>query len=61
MGLVLRLLSRSHRLEHHDGTAETFERARVDFEAAWREYLPGCTLRRTSAPARLTRSTKISM
>jgi hypothetical protein len=28
---------------HHDGTAETFEQAREDFEAAWREYLPGCT------------------
>jgi hypothetical protein len=22
---------------------ETFERARADFEAAWREYLPDCT------------------
>ena len=31
---------RSHRLEHHDGTAETFEQARADFEAAWRDYLP---------------------
>jgi len=34
---------RSHRLEHHDGTAETFEQARADFEAAWRDYQPGCT------------------
>jgi len=34
---------RSHRLEHHDGTAETFEQARAVFEAAWRDYLPGCT------------------
>src|SRR3977135_75267 len=34
---------RSHRLEHHDGTAETFEQARADFEVAWRNYLPGCT------------------
>jgi hypothetical protein len=34
---------RSHHLEHHDDTAETFEQARADFEAAWRDYLPGCT------------------
>jgi hypothetical protein len=34
---------RSHRVEHHDGTAETFERARADFEAAWRDHLPSCT------------------
>jgi hypothetical protein len=30
---------RSHRLEHHDGTAETFEQARADFEAVWQDRL----------------------
>jgi len=25
---------------HHEGTAETFEQARADFEADWRDYLP---------------------
>ncbi len=25
------------------GTAPTFDQARADFEAAWREYLPDCT------------------
>jgi hypothetical protein len=33
----------THRREHADGTAETFEQARADFEAAWAEYLPKCT------------------
>jgi hypothetical protein len=32
----------THRGEHADGTAETFEQARADFEAAWAEYLPRC-------------------
>jgi len=30
---------RSHHLEHHDGTAETFEQARADFEAVWQDRL----------------------
>ena len=34
---------RSHHLEHHDGTAETFQQARAGFEAAWQDYMPGCT------------------
>jgi hypothetical protein len=33
----------SHQGRHYDGTAETFEQARAEFEAAWREYLPKCT------------------
>jgi hypothetical protein len=33
----------SHNGRHCDGTAETFERARAEFEVAWREYLPKCT------------------
>ncbi|SHH20073.1 hypothetical protein [Bradyrhizobium erythrophlei] len=33
----------SHHGRHVDGTAETFEQARADFEAAWREYLPKCS------------------
>jgi hypothetical protein len=33
----------THPLTHADGTAETFEQARADFEAAWAEYLPRCT------------------
>jgi hypothetical protein len=32
----------THRLIQADGTAETFEQARADFEAAWAEYLPRC-------------------
>ena len=34
---------RSHHGLHVQGTAETFEQARADFEAAWREYLPKCS------------------
>ena len=30
-----------HPLNWVQGTAETFEEARGDFEAAWRDYLPG--------------------
>jgi hypothetical protein len=30
----------SHPREHQSGTAATFDQARADFEAAWREYLP---------------------
>jgi hypothetical protein len=33
----------SHQGRHCDGTAETFEQARAEFEAAWREYLPKYT------------------
>ena len=33
----------THRGEHTDGTAETFEQARDAFEAAWKAYLPKCT------------------
>jgi hypothetical protein len=33
----------SHHGRHTEGTAETFEQARADFEAAWNEYLPKCT------------------
>jgi hypothetical protein len=29
-----------HPSEHQDGTAETFEAARADFEAAWQQILP---------------------
>jgi hypothetical protein len=29
--------------QHQNGTAETFEAARADFEAAWRTILPTCT------------------
>jgi len=29
-----------HPLNWVQGTAETFEEARADFEAAWRDYLP---------------------
>jgi hypothetical protein len=32
----------THRCEHADGTAESFEQARADFDAAWAEYLPRC-------------------
>jgi hypothetical protein len=32
----------THQHLHADGTAETFEQARADFEAAWAEYLPRC-------------------
>jgi len=35
--------SRSHRGRQIQGTAETFEQARADFEAAWKEYLPKCS------------------
>ncbi|SHH22592.1 hypothetical protein [Bradyrhizobium erythrophlei] len=33
----------SHHGRQTNGTAETFEQARVDFEAAWKEYLPKCS------------------
>ncbi len=33
----------SHRAWLIEGTAETFEQARADFEAAWTEYLAGCS------------------
>jgi hypothetical protein len=33
----------SHCGRHCDGTAETFEQARSEFEVAWRGYLPKCT------------------
>jgi hypothetical protein len=33
----------SHHGQHFDGTAETFDQARAEFEAVWREYLPKCT------------------
>ena len=33
----------SHHGQPIQGTAETFEQARADFEAAWREYLPKCS------------------
>jgi hypothetical protein len=33
----------SHRGRHVECTAETFERARAEFNAAWKEYLPKCT------------------
>ncbi|WP_154073317.1 hypothetical protein [Bradyrhizobium erythrophlei] len=33
----------SHHGLHVQGTAETFEQARADFEAAWKEYLPKCS------------------
>jgi hypothetical protein len=33
----------SHHGRHVEDTAETFEQARADFEAAWKEYLPRCT------------------
>ena len=35
MGMVLRLLSRHQPGECTSGTADTFEQARSDFEAAW--------------------------
>ena len=34
---------RSHQGLQVQGTAETFEQARADFEAAWKEYLPKCS------------------
>jgi hypothetical protein len=34
---------RSHSGRQVQGTAETFEQARADFEAAWKEYLPKCS------------------
>jgi hypothetical protein len=34
---------RSHHGPQVQGTAETFEQARADFEAAWKEYLPKCS------------------
>src|SRR5450755_2063498 len=34
----------SHRGRRAEGTAMTFAEARGDFEAAWREYLPNCTV-----------------
>jgi hypothetical protein len=33
----------SHRGQHLDVTAESFDQARADFEAAWKEYFPQCT------------------
>jgi hypothetical protein len=33
----------SHHGRQVGGTAKTFEQARVDFEAAWKEYLPRCS------------------
>jgi hypothetical protein len=33
----------SHHGRRFDGTSATFEIARAEFEAAWREYLPACT------------------
>lgn len=33
----------SHHGRSEDGTAETFDHARADFEAAWANYLPNCT------------------
>jgi hypothetical protein len=33
----------SHHGRHTEDRAETFEQARADFEAAWKEYLPKCT------------------
>jgi hypothetical protein len=33
----------SHHGRDYAGTADTFEQARAEFEAAWREYLPKCT------------------
>jgi hypothetical protein len=33
----------SHHGRHTEGTAESLEQARADFEAAWKEYLPRCT------------------
>jgi hypothetical protein len=32
----------THRGEHAEGTAASFEQARADFVAAWTEYLPKC-------------------
>jgi hypothetical protein len=34
---------RSHAGHRFDGTAATFEIARAEFEAAWKDYLPHCT------------------
>ena len=34
---------RSHHGLQVQGTAETFDQARTDFEAAWKEYLPKCS------------------
>jgi hypothetical protein len=33
----------SHEGRHIEGTAVTFEQARSEFEAAWKEYLPNCS------------------
>src|SRR3954471_3540934 len=40
----------SHRIDYHhsrnwnpSATAATYEQARAEFEAAWRDYLPRCT------------------
>ena len=33
----------SHRGHFRSGYAASFEQARAGFEAAWKEYLPGCT------------------
>jgi hypothetical protein len=33
----------SHHGQHIEDTAASFNQARADFEAAWREYLPKCT------------------
>jgi len=33
----------SHHGRHVAGTAQTFEQARTEFEAAWNEYLPKCS------------------
>jgi hypothetical protein len=33
----------THRREHAEGTAASFNQARDAFEAAWKKYLPKCT------------------
>jgi hypothetical protein len=33
----------THRGEHAEGTAASFEQARAAFETAWNDYLPKCT------------------
>jgi hypothetical protein len=45
MAMAVRFLSRRQTCEQRSGTADTFDQARADFEAAWRNYLP----RRTEA------------